>query len=68
MSATRRKHSASATLEPPNLWTTQKALLGIEVEILLRLGDAKKAVGLYRWRPLPRNFSPVASGTSLRRL
>jgi hypothetical protein len=23
MSATRRKQSASATLEPPNLWTTQ---------------------------------------------
>src|SRR5438046_7555927 len=40
MSATRRKHSASATLEPPNLCTTQEDELAIEVEFHGRKGRA----------------------------
>src|SRR5690242_16647140 len=52
MSATRRKHSASATLEPPNLWTTQEAVLAI------RIGDFSATEGCEK-RPWDSTDGPL---------
>ena len=53
MSATRRKHSASATLEPPNLWTTQADSAGELIVFTAKwlIGGKKRADCIDRPRP-----------------